>query len=246
MPTAAVTPESRERLGALGAVAIHSVIAIALIAVSVSRASIVLPVTLSLPTGGLGVFSSVDLALAAAVVVMISVIARLALTVSGARGASLARRRGVRYLELSQVAGITIVVVALVNGVTEAGILVVSYAIAAATIGALWVQGRGSAADRAAPWHYSASAALAIVPWGVVALYQIVGIALAVPPAPIVRVLTVVILVLAMAMWFVERRWQLGTLTDERTDALHTLLTAANGLALLVLVVGLARPSALL
>jgi hypothetical protein len=34
-------------------------------------------------------------------------------------------------------------------------------------------------------------------------------------------------------------------MTAARTDALHTAVTIANGLALLVLVVGLARPSAL-
>ena len=245
MSTSAMTPVSRERLVAVGTVAIHLVIAIALIVVSINRASIVLPVSLSLSTGGPGVFATVDLAGAAAVIVIVSVVARLASMALGARGASLDYRRGVRYLELSQVAGITLVAVALVNGITEAGTLVVSYAAAAACVGVLWVQARGSAEHRSAPWPYSAGAALAIVPWGVVALYQVVALSLAVPPAPIVRVLTVVILVLAVAMWFVERRWQLGTLTDERTDALHSVLTAANGLALLVLVVGLARPSAL-
>ena len=242
---------SRHTIVNTAAIAVHLVIAIALMVVAANRASITLPVALSLPSGGPGgpggpgVFAVVDLAAAAAVVVLVSVVGRVAARVLESRGAGLSSVRAVRYLELSQVAGITLFVVALLNGISEAGALVVIYAVGSASVGVFWVQGRGPAEMRAAAWPYSLAAALAIVPWGVVALYQVIGIVAGAPAAPIVRVLTIVILLLAAAMWFVERRWQLSILTDARTDALHTVVTAANGLALLVLTVGLARPSAL-
>ncbi len=236
---------SRARLLVIAAVAVHLVVAIALFVVALNRASIVLPVSLTLPAGGPGAFATVDLAAASAIVLLVSVVARLLSLVLASRGVSVERQRDVRMLELSQIAGITVFMVALLNGITEAGALIVLYAVAAASVGLLWVQSRAGADQRAAAWPYSLAAALAIVPWGVVALYQVIGIIAAAPPAPIVRVLTIVILLLAAAMWLVERRWQLGVQSDARTDALHTVLTIANGLALLGLVVGLARPSAL-
>lgn len=236
---------SRAPMLATAAVAVHLVIAIALFVVALNRASIVVTVTLTHPAGGPGAFAAVDLAAASGVVLLISVAARAVSLVLEARRDSIQGHRLVRMLELSQIAGITMFLIARLNGITEAGTLILLYAVAAASVGLLWVQGRGSADHRAAAWAYSLAAALAIVPWGVVALYQVVGIVISAPPAPIVRVLTIVILLLAAAMWLVERRWQLGVQSDARTDALHTVLTIANGVALLVLVVGLARPSAL-
>lgn len=245
MTSTPLTVSSRARLLTTAAVAVHLVIAIALFVVALNRASIVLPVSLTVPAGGPGAFATVDLAAASAVVLLVSVVARLLSLVLESRGVSVERLRDLRMLELSQIAGITVFIVALLNGITEAGTLIVLYAVAAASVGVLWVQGRAEADLRAAAWPYSLAAALAIVPWGVVALYQVVGIVISAPPAPIVRVLTIVILLLAAAMWLVERRWQLSVQSDARTDALHTVLTIANGLALLGLVVGLARPSAL-
>lgn len=110
----------------------------------------------------------------------------------------------------------------------------------------LWLQGRALVESRRSAWPYSVGAVIAIVPWGVVALSQIVAIVVGAPPAPIVRVLTIVVLLLSAAAWLIERRWQIGALGDERAAAAHAAVTLANGLALLVITVGLARPSALL
>lgn len=237
----APAPDRRHTIG-LASAGAHLVVAIALLTLALSGASIVLPVALSLPAGGPGAFASVDLAAAAVVVLLISALARAVAAVEGDE----VRRRGVRHLEHSQVAGISLFLIAQLNGMAEAGALILCYAVGAASVGVLWVQGRGPVEHRGAAWPYSLGAAIAIVPWGVVALYQIVGLAASMPPAPLVRVLTLIVLVLAAAMWLVERRWQLGTLTDARAELIRTALMLANGLALLVLAVGLARPSALL
>ena len=241
---APITP--RGRAHGISAVAGHLVVAVALIVVSISQASIVLPVAITLPASGGGVFAGVDLAAAAAVVLLVSATTRAVTGVLSAREGSPRRTRTARLIELSQVAGITVFLVAQLNGVSEAGTLVLCYAVAASSVGMLWVQGRGPVEHRGSAWPYSLAAALAIVPWGVVGLYQVVAIVAATPPSPLVRALTVVILLLAAAVWLVERRWQVGALTDGRADALHTILTLANGVALLAIVVGLARPSALL
>lgn len=236
------TPSGRHRTVELVSAGAHLIVAIALLTLVVGGASIVLPVALTLSTGGPGVFAGVDLAAAAAVVLLASVAARVVVAVDGSE----ARRRAVRHLEHSQVAGITLFLIAQLNGIVEAGALILCYAVAAASVGVLWAQGRGPVEHRGARWPYSLGAAIAIVPWGVVALYQVVGLFAASPPSPLVRVLTIVVLVLAAAMWLVERRWQLGVLTDTRAELLRTALTLANGICLLVLAVGLARPSALL
>lgn len=235
-----VATRTRTRTVELIAAAAHLVVAIALLALSLGGASIVLPVALSLPAGAPGAFAGVDLAAAAAVVLLVSVAARAAVVVRPER------RGALRALELSQTTGISVFLIAQLNGVAEAGALILCYAVAAAAIGVLWLQGRAPLEQRRSSWPYSLGAAIAIVPWGVVALYQVVGLVIGAPPAPIVRVLTIVVLVLAAALWLVERRWQLGLLADARAELLRTALTLATGIALLVLAVGLARPSALL
>ncbi|MFN4000924.1 hypothetical protein [Microcella sp.] len=240
MTTTPVSIAARARTVDLTVAAAHLVVALAHVTVAIGGASIVLPVALSLSGAAPAAFAGVDLAAAAAVVLLCSVAARVAAAVSPER------RTGIRALELSQVSGISLFLVAQLNGVAEAGALILCYAIAAAAIGVLWVQGSAPIEQRRSAWPYSAGAAIAIVPWGVVALYQVVGLAVGVPPALIVRVLTIVLLVLAAALWWIERRWQLGLITDPRAELLRTAVTLGTGIALLVLAVGLARPSALL
>ena len=225
----------------------HLVVAIALLALAVAQASVLLPIALSVPVGDtIGVFAGVDLAAAAAVVVLISAITHAvsALALSGDEKAQ--RARLLQLVAFAQSSAITVFLVAQLNGVTEAGALILVYAIAGAAVGLLWLQAR-EVGDRArARWPFSFGAGLSVVPWGIVALYQIVAIVIGSPPSPLVRVITVVILVLVAAAWWVERRLQLGTLASHRAVLLHAVLSIANGLALLVVAVGLSRPSALL
>ena len=225
----------------------HLVVAIALGTLAVAQASILLPVALSVPTAAsIGEFASVDFAAAAAIVMLIGAAVHAVLALGVAAGSRGLSSRSLQLIAFAQSSGITLFLVAQLNGVTEAGALVLVYAFGGGATGLLWLQARESDDRRGDRWPYSFGAGLAVVPWGIVALYQIVGIGAGEPPVPIVRVLTVLILIVVAAAWWTERRWQLGLTTAYRASALHAALSLANGIALLVLAAGLARPSALL
>ncbi len=242
MSTAPTSRESQRRTRLLLGAALHLGVAIALITIAVNGASALLPVSLSLRTAGHGEFAVVDLAAAAVIVALIAVLCR----VFAATASRESHQRGLWYLEFSQLSGITVFLVAQLNGITEAGTLILCYAIAAGLVALLWVQSRATDDLRRAAWPFCAGAAIAVVPWGIVALYQVTGLALDAPLAPLVRVMTVVMLALFAALWWIERRWQLGLETDARADVVRAAVTVAMTLSLLVLAVGLARPSALL
>jgi Heliorhodopsin len=236
-------PRTLHALSAAG----HLVVAIALGALAVAQASVLLPVALSVPAGApIGLFAVVDLAAAAAIVMLIgaAVHAVLALGLTLDRGASASR--SLELIAFAQSSGITLFLVAQLNGVTEAGALILVYAFGGGAAGLLWLQAREPADRRGGRWPFSFGAGLAVVPWGIVALYQIVSLGAGEPPAPIVRVLTVLLLIVVALAWWTERRWQVGLTTDHRASALHAALSLANGILLLVLAAGLARPSALL
>ncbi len=236
-----------ERAVHAAAAAAHLVVAIALGALALAQASILLPIALSTPVvNPVGVFARVDLAAAATIVVLIGAGAHAALAVWITRGASGFTVRAVQLIAFAQASGITVFLVAQLNGVTEAGTLILLYATAGAAAGLLWLQARETGEHRRARWPFSLGAGLAVVPWGIVALSQIVALIAGSPPSPIVRALTVLILVVAALGWWTERRWQLGLATDGRTALVHAALSLANGIGLLVLAVGLGRPSALL
>ncbi|MBX9470972.1 hypothetical protein [Microcella sp.] len=225
--------------------AAHLVVAIALGALAVAQASILLPVALSVPVGAsVGNFARVDFAAAAAVVMLIGAAAHATLALSAAGGG--ARSRLLQLVAFAQASGITLFLVAQLNGVAEAGALILVYAFGGGAAGLLWLQARESDDRLRARWPFSFAAGLAVVPWGIIALYQVVALVAGAPPAPIVRVLTVGVLLITALAWWVERRWQLGLSSPQRVALLHSTLSVANGIALLVLAVGLARPSAIL
>lgn len=223
----------------------HLVVAIALGALAIAQASILLPIGLSVPAGAaVGTFAHVDLAAASAIVVLIGAATHAVLAVRDAGGG--VQSRLLQLVAFAQASGITLFLVAQLNGVTEAGALILVYAFGGGAAGLLWLQARESGDGLRARWPYSFGAGLGVVPWGIVALYQVVALIAGAPPAPIVRAITVVILLIAALGWFTERRWQLGLTSAPRAALLHAALSLANGIALLVLAAGLARPSALL
>jgi hypothetical protein len=227
--------------------AAHLLVAIALGALAAAQASILLPVALSVPAAAsIGVFASVDFAAAAAIVLLIGAAVHAVLALGLVRDSGGRAPRSLQLVAFAQSSGITLFLVAQLNGVTEAGALILVYAFGGGAAGLLWLQARESDDRRRARWPFSFGAGLAVVPWGIVALYQVVGLVAGDPPAPIVRVLTVLILIVVALAWWTERRWQLGLTTAHRASVLHAALSLANGVALLVLAVGLARPSALL
>lgn len=225
--------------------ALHLVTALALLAAAATLDA-ALPVRLSAPGVPPGPFASVDLAVATAVVLLVSAVVRLAVSIRPLRDrheAGLARgRAGGRWLELSQTAGITAVLVVLLNGVGEAGVLVAVYALAAGAVVLLWLQDRHTAPGRAGLGAFSAGAAIAIVPWGVVALYQVVRLVAGEPVSDLVSIATVALLVLSAAQWFSvwwHRERSRATAPAVAAERAFVLLTLAHS-AVLVLVAVLA------
>jgi len=108
--------------------------------------------------------------------------------------------RDTRLLEFSQVSGITVFLIAQLNGTTDVTALVPLYAIAAGATLFLVLHDRDGDA-----WTYSFGAAVGIVPWGVIAFAQIGSGLVGDGPSGIVRVITLGMLALAIASWAVIR-----------------------------------------
>jgi hypothetical protein len=96
-----------------------------------------------------------------------------------------------RWIEQSQVSAITVFLVAQLNGITEVAALVPLYALSAA--GTLFLVLHSRSGDRLT---YIFGAAVGIVPWGVIAFYQI-----ALAPSLLVRVITLAMLAVAISTW---------------------------------------------
>nr|WP_279535897.1 hypothetical protein [Microcella frigidaquae] len=151
------------------------------------------------------------------------------------------------WVAVSQSLGITIVIVALLNGVDEAATIVALYALAAGSATLGWLSDRAERADtgRAHLWPYAFLTALAIVPWGVVALVQVTGLVVGAPASAGVRVVTLVVLAAtaawAAAEWAVARPAGRAAQTPEAAARLRVVVaTALAGIpAAAVLVLGL-------
>lgn len=247
MSNATPAAASRPRMIYVVIAAAHLVVALALAALALDGASILLPIALSAPAvSPIGVFARVDLAAAAAVVMLVGAVSYTWSALEIARHPDGSRARLLGLIAFAQASGITAFLVAQLNGIVEAGTLVLVYAVAAGAPGLLWLQARETDDRSRARWPYSFGAGLAVVPWGVVALYQIVGVVGGSPAPPLVRVMTIVVLVLAALAWWTERRLQLGLFGSRTAVVAHAAVSLANGVSLLVLAAGLARPSAIL
>lgn len=227
----------------LTSAALHLVTALALLAAAATLDT-ELPVRLSAPGVPPGPFAAVDLAAATAVVLLVSAVVRLAVSIRPLRDrfeAGLARgRAGWRWLELSQTSGITIVLVLLLNGASEAGVLVSGYALAAGAVVLLWIQDRQTAPGRRGLAPFSAGAAIGIVPWGVVALYQVTRLVVGEPVGDVVGAGTIALLLLAAAQWFAvwwfrERRSDVQPVAAAERG--FVVLTIAHSAVLVALVV---------
>lgn len=180
----------------------HIALAVALVIAAASGWTRALPV--SAIVGGSAVPSTtvpiaiVSLSAAVAVLSGWSAIARLV-----PRAIDSPRARAVEH---SQVAGVTVFLVAQLNGITIVTSLVPLYAIAAGSTLFLLL----SEQDRAAGGHgrrpFVYGAAVGIVPWGVIAFQQVASIIAGSPPDPLVRVVTIVLLLLAAGPWVASWR----------------------------------------
>lgn len=104
----------------------------------------------------------------------------------------------VRWVEWSQVSGVTVFLVAQLNGVHDVAALVAVYALTSGATLFLVLHERGDASR----WPFSFGAAVAIVPWGIIAFYQVGSIVVGQNPTALVRVTTIVLLVAAGLYWY--------------------------------------------
>ncbi|HOB57932.1 MAG TPA: hypothetical protein PKG61_09805 [Rhodoglobus sp.] len=131
----------------------------------------------------------------------------------------------IRWVEWSQVSGIVVFLVAQLNGVTDVAALVALYAITAGASLFLVLHERAAEST----WPFSFGAAVAIVPWGVIAFYQVGAIVAGGDPALLVRVLTIALLLLASAYWYDARlaRVKGRLVIAERAHTILTTLTVS-------------------
>lgn len=104
----------------------------------------------------------------------------------------------IRWIEWSQVSAVTVFLVAQLNGVQDIAALVGLYALTAGS--SLFLVSYQS--QHANPWIFSFGAAVAIVPWGIVAFYQVGSIVIGDDPSVIVRIITIVTLLVAALYWW--------------------------------------------
>ena len=168
---------------------------------------LLLPVTVDI--GGGIQLTTVNLGAAVAVLLAFSAVAR---------GAAVWWPSPViRWVELSQVSAITVFLVAQLNGVRDVAALVALYAITAGSTLFLVLHTR----THAGRWPFSFGAAVGIVPWGVIAFYQVGAIVAGAGPAPLIRVITVAMLAVAAVYWLLAYR----PMFSDRT---HTIVTTVG------------------
>ena len=107
-----------------------------------------------------------------------------------------------RWIEWSQVSAIIVFLVAQLNGIQDVAALVALYALTAGA--SLFLVLHETSTE--ATWSFVFGAAVVIVPWGVIALYQVGSMIAGGDPMAAVRVITLAMLAMAAAYWFVMRR----------------------------------------
>lgn len=228
----------------LAAAALHVVAAVTLLTIR-DPGTLLAPVTLSIGGAASEPFALVDVAAAAAVIALVAAAGRLAALLPALRGryegGLREGRHDIRWIEYSQTAGITIFLVAQANGIAEAGALIALYAIAAGSVLLLALHDRSSQPGARGLLAFSAGAAIAIVPWGVIALYQVVGLVVGAHPGPLAQAGTLALLVIAIVHWASvwldhdgRGPWA-SPLTAERVHVGLTIATSAVFVALVVL-----------
>ncbi len=195
------------------------------------------------------VLAQVDLVLAIVVLLAFSALLRFGASRPAARGAwldAVARdRHGLRWIELSQLSGVTVFLVGQLNGIAEIPALVLLYAMGAAAPLMLVLHDRRPEPGRRGMLAYSFGTAIAIVPWGVIAFAQVGGGLAGAGASVEVRVVTIVALLLSAlvwaAVWVAARRPGAAEHPAARAEVVQLVLLALlplllAALALLMLV----------
>ena len=189
--------------------------AIAVVLLLSGTSPVLLPVTADF--GGGIQLTAVNLGVAAVTLLVFSALCR---AIDAVRPSPV-----IRWVEWSQVSGVVVFLVAQFNGVTDVAALVALYAITAGA--SLFLVLHETAAEPR--WPFSFGAAVAIVPWGVIAFYQVGAIVAGGDPPLLVRALTIVLLLLASAYWYDARlaRVKGRLIIAERAHTILTTLTVS-------------------
>ena len=189
--------------------------AIAVVLLLSGTSPVLLPVTADF--GGGIQLTAVNLGVAAVTLLVFSALCR---AIDAVRPSPV-----IRWVEWSQVSGIVVFLVAQLNGVTDVAALVALYAITAGASLFLVLHERAAEST----WPFSFGAAVAIVPWGVIAFYQVGAIVAGGDPPLLVRVLTIALLLLAAAYWYDARlaRVKGRLIIAERAHTILTTLTVS-------------------
>jgi hypothetical protein len=198
-------------------------------------ARVLLPITFGLP-GGLERIVFIRLDLAAAVIVLCLLVAISRLLVVTPRvfpryfSAVQNTRHTARWIEFAFSSSITIFLVARLNGVSDIGTLVLSYAITSGMTLFIVIQELSPRSANGRMFALWCAAAIGIVPWGVIAFHQIAALVLGQPPSLLARVITLTMLAFSFAFFFSHWREQRRS-DPARSDAgerMHILLSLVS------------------
>jgi hypothetical protein len=227
-----------------GAVLLAQAVVIAVI-IARSHTQVLLPVVLhSRGNDGTTPLGRLDLGMAVIVLCALVALARLVVVVppvfprysAGAQS----NRHSARWIEFAFSSSIVIFLVAQLNGISDIGTLVLSYAITSGMTLFTVLQERSPRAASARMLPLWFGAAIGIVPWGVIAFHQVAALLSGQPPSALVRVITLTMLAFSFAFFvshWREQRQANTTQTLPDGERTHILLSLASTSAFAWLVV---------
>ncbi|MES2092295.1 MAG: heliorhodopsin HeR [Actinomycetota bacterium] len=186
------------------------------IILAATQSQVLLPITALLSGGQDGsterfVLARLDLGVGVVVLCVLVAVARLVTAVP--KGMSLygdalqSNGRAVRRIEFAFSSSITVLLVAELNGISDVGTLVLSYAITSGVTLFSVLQDRApETTGRMLPLWFAA--AIGIVPWGVIAYHQVGALIVGDPPSVMARVITLTMLVFYLAHFLSQWREQ--------------------------------------
>ena len=232
----------RQVSGLAGVALFAQAIALGIILMT-SRAHLTLPITVDLPTRPSGASQTsarillsqldpgVGVVVLCALVAVVRLIVVLPHSFSRYVNSVQSNRHATRWIEFAFSSSITIFLVAQLNGITDIGALVLSYAITSGMTLFSVLQERSDPPGTKQMLPLWFGAAVGIVPWGVVAFHQVGALIEGNPPTVIVRVITLMMLSFsfsfAIAHWREQRQvaTRQSLASGERT---HILLSLAS------------------
>lgn len=211
-------------------------IILAIILAGAARPPLRLPITLGLPGGhDRIVLFRLDLGVAGVVLCLLVASFRLLTvlpwTFSRSFSAVEHNRFALRWIEFAFSSSITVFLVAQLNGISDIGALVLSYAITSGMTLFIVLQQRSPRSMRGRMLPLWFAAAIGIVPWGVIAFHQIAALVLGQAPSVLARVITLTMLAFAFAFFF--NHWREQRTVDSASptasgERLHILLTVVS------------------